>query len=284
MKNGGLSPQLETAAARLDRMISGGRFFHACIVSGGSEAERERFAAALAAAAVCLDETNKPCMSCSGCHKALQDAHQDIYHLRAPADRRTIPVDMVRAACAQMSIRPGEAPRRAVLIHHAEMLGAPGQNALLATLEEPASAVLFIIITENEQTLLETVRSRCAAVRLGASEAAETEKSELFAAFAALAAARSTSAVTEGRAALTAEAMKLGKIKTAELPAVLESFRGECAQALLAAEYAGEDGSAYDRAERAAMQCIDFARANVSAGHISGWAAAALIRAANKEN
>jgi DNA polymerase-3 subunit delta' len=61
--------------------------------------------------------------------------------------------------------RPFEAKRRVVIIDDADALGPAGQNALLKTLEEPRPTSIFILITSRPDSLLDTVRSRCAIMR-----------------------------------------------------------------------------------------------------------------------
>lgn len=56
---------------------------------------------------------------------------------------------------------PYKGVRRVFIIDEAELLDQVGQNVLLKTLEEPASRVIIILITNREQRLLPTVRSRC---------------------------------------------------------------------------------------------------------------------------
>jgi len=56
---------------------------------------------------------------------------------------------------------PYKGVRRVFIIEEAELLDQVGQNALLKTLEEPASRVVIILVTTREERLLPTVRSRC---------------------------------------------------------------------------------------------------------------------------
>ena len=65
---------------------------------------------------------------------------------------------------------PYKGVRRVFIIDEAELLDQVGQNVLLKTLEEPASRVIIILITNREQRLLPTVRSRCRPGRLEMAE------------------------------------------------------------------------------------------------------------------
>ena len=272
-------------ARRLDTAVEGGRFFHACILSGGSEALREQAGAALTAAAVCTADRDRPCGRCSGCRKADRDEHPDVYHIRSPKDKKTIPVDAVRQLKRVMVVKPNEAPRRVILIHRAEELGAAGQNALLNMLEEPASDVLFLLLTEREQSLLETVRSRCSALRLGAAGAEEPAGDDgaagaVYDAFLRLCGAKGSQAFAEARCALLESTNALSKAKSADLPDTLEVLRRGFAEQLRAAETGGAslmERERLDSAEKLVLKAMDYARANVSAGHVSGLLLAGLL-------
>ena len=276
-------------AARLDRAVEGGRFFHAGIVSGGSEPLREQVARALTAAAVCTAGHDRPCGRCSGCRKADADEHPDVVHIRSPKDKKTIPVETIRELKRTLVVRPNEAPRRVVLIHRAEELGAAGQNALLNMLEEPTGDVLFLLLTEREHSLLETVRSRCSALRLGATaseevsaEGDEAAAEAVYAAFLRLRKARGSAEFAAARCALLESTTALSKKKSAELPDTLELLRGKLASELLTDEAGAGTLSAgtrrtLDSAERLTLRAMDYARANVSAGHLSGLLLAGLL-------
>lgn len=273
-------------ASRLDAAVEGGRFFHAEIISGGDEALREQVALALTAAAVCTAPEGRPCGRCAGCRKADAGEHPDVVHVRTPKDRKSIPVEAVRALKGTLAVRPNEAPRRVILIHRAEELGAAGQNALLNMLEEPTGDVLFLLLTEREHSLLETVRSRCSALRLGAaSEAAESGDREaadaIFAAFQGLCTAKGSADFTAARCALLESTNALSKAKAAELPDTLELLRGSLVGALREAETGAavppETLRIYDGAEQLLLRTMDYARANVSAGHVSGMLLAGLL-------
>ena len=98
--------------------------------------------------------------------RALADPspHPDLVWL-APQGTQHL-VDHVREQVITASAyRPFEGVRRAFVIEAAEALATEAQNALLKTLEEPASFVHLVLITSQPAALLETVRSRCQTVR-----------------------------------------------------------------------------------------------------------------------
>jgi DNA polymerase III subunit delta' len=130
--------------------------------------------------------------------RALADPspHPDLTWLRPPGNQHLVE-DVRREVIAAVAYRPFEGGRRVFVIEAADAMAEESQNALLKTLEEPPGYAHLILITAEPAALLETVRSRCAAVRFAplppeslerrlAAELPEREPAEI-AALAALA-------------------------------------------------------------------------------------------------
>lgn len=79
-----------------------------------------------------------------------------------------VAVDTVRAASADMYMKPYLADKRVFIIPDAEKMNAQAQNALLKIFEEPPAYCVIILITQNDNMLLPTIRSRAVTVRFGA--------------------------------------------------------------------------------------------------------------------
>ena len=65
-----------------------------------------------------------------------------------------------------MYVQPNEADYKIYLFPRAQDMGLPGQNALLKVLEEPPAYGVFLLLTDNPNKLLPTVRSRCVELKL----------------------------------------------------------------------------------------------------------------------
>jgi DNA polymerase III subunit delta' len=114
--------------------------------------------------------------------RALADPspHPDLTWVRPPGMQHL--VDEVRArVISAAAYRPFEANRRVFVIEDAEAMAEESQNALLKTLEEPASYAHLLLLSSEPGAILETVRSRCQDVRFNALplDAVESRLAEL---------------------------------------------------------------------------------------------------------
>jgi len=149
---------------RLSAAFSKGAVSHCYLISGPAGSGKKTLARVLGAALQC-ESAAPPCMACPACRKALNGQHPDIITVDDP-DRRTIPVDLVRKMSADASIRPNEGRRKVYLIPRAQDMLAPAQNALLKIIEEPPPYGAFLLLADNADVLLPTVRSRCVELAL----------------------------------------------------------------------------------------------------------------------
>ncbi len=146
----------------LQAAIRRGRASHFYLISGPAGSGKHTLARLLAAAILCKGQ-EKPCHSCAACRKVMADSHPDFITVADPA-HKNISVAMVRQIREEMFIRPNEAEKKIYLF--SQSLGVEGQNALLKILEEPPAYGVFMLLAENPETLLPTVRSRCTELRL----------------------------------------------------------------------------------------------------------------------
>lgn len=134
-----------------------------CIILSGPRGSGKRTAAFDLAMGLLCTQSPAPCGHCGACVRMKAGSHPD-YEFFNP-DGADIKVDAVRELRARSFIRPSEADKKVFVINAADRMNAQSQNALLKVLEEPASTV-FILLCENSETLLQTVRSRSLLYRM----------------------------------------------------------------------------------------------------------------------
>lgn len=156
-----------------------GRLSHAYIISGPVKETTYALADVLAQAYVCSSGGERPCGICSNCRKAAGNIHPDIIRVSVPEDKRNILVDQVRQLRTEAYVRPNESDRKVFVIEEAQTMNDNAQNALLKVLEDGPRYLSFLLLTENSQQLLPTIRSRCETLSLSTladEEAAEADE------------------------------------------------------------------------------------------------------------
>ena len=95
----------------------------------------------------------------------MEHNHPDVITVDDP-EHKNVAVKIVRAAREDVYIRPNESDHKIYIFP--QELGIEGQNALLKILEEPPAYGVFLLLTDNPERLLPTIRSRCTELALQA--------------------------------------------------------------------------------------------------------------------
>ena len=107
-----------------------------------------------------------PCNQCHSCKQAESGNHPDI--IRVTHEKpNSISVDDIRTQVNNtVDIKPYQGPYKVYIIPQADLMTPQAQNALLKTIEEPPEYAVFLLLTENAETLLATINSRCVMLKL----------------------------------------------------------------------------------------------------------------------
>lgn len=141
--------------------------FHAYMLSGEDGCGKKLLAQTFAMAALCDSAENKPCGECDSCQKAKALSHPDILYI-THEKAQSLSVDEIRQQLVMpMSVRPYFGKYKFFIIDDAQLMTTQAQNALLKTLEEPPEYGVVILLTSNENIMLQTILSRVVKLNCG---------------------------------------------------------------------------------------------------------------------
>ena len=146
--------------------VENNRVSHAYILNGERGSGKKMLANLFAMTLLCETGDNEPCGKCHSCKQAESGNHPDI--IRVTHEKpNSISVDDIRTQVNNtVDIKPYQGPYKVYIIPQADMMTPQAQNAILKTIEEPPSYAVFLLLTENAETLLPTINSRCVMLKM----------------------------------------------------------------------------------------------------------------------
>lgn len=172
----------DPAIELLQRAYAADRLAHGMIFAGPTGVGKATTADALAALFLCeKPQGTDPCGRCESCRVFDAGNHPDFHLVYKELirlefkDRKAIdlPVKVIRDYLIEPAGRKAVMGRGKVfVVEQAEAMNAAAQNALLKTLEEPLGRTLIILLTDQPDALLPTIRSRCQTIRFAALDEA----------------------------------------------------------------------------------------------------------------
>lgn len=144
------------------------RLRHAYLFTGPQGVGRRTLALRFAQAINCPQPRSpaRPCGVCRSCQLLERMQHPDLAIVQAEQVGKTLKVEQVRELERILALHPYESTYRIALLLRFEEAHPSAMNALLKTLEEPASRVILLLTAESPESLLPTITSRCEVLRL----------------------------------------------------------------------------------------------------------------------
>ena len=102
---------------------------------------------------------NVPCETCRNCRRVESGNHPNVHQISP--EGQFIKIDQIRELIGEMKMMGVEEGRKIYVLHHADRLNIASANMILKFLEEPDGEVTAILLTEQMQSILPTIRSRC---------------------------------------------------------------------------------------------------------------------------
>lgn len=139
--------------------LANGRISHAYLFCGPRGTGKTSTARILAKAVNCLNGgKGEPCNTCAMCQAITEGRALDVIEIDAASNTS---VDDIRLLREKVNYAPTQARYKVYIIDEVHMLSNAASNALLKTLEEPPSHVIFILATTEVHKILATIMSRC---------------------------------------------------------------------------------------------------------------------------
>lgn len=169
-----------------EQVIKNKRLAHAYLFYGKAGSGKTAFALELAKALNCVAD-EKPCGQCPSCIKIDKAAHPDVkfvfpiskaareekhldlikqktehpYKKLPISGHLNIPIESIRELKKEAMYAPYEAKRRFFIISGIESFSREAANSFLKLLEEPPQNLQIVLISNDYNSILETIRSRC---------------------------------------------------------------------------------------------------------------------------
>lgn len=161
---------------------------HALLIAGVQGLGKSEFADAFAAARLCANgsEALGACGHCESCHWISAGTHPDLVVVEPIVDddaegvsvagsgrTKAISVDQIRGMTESLAFTAHRDAGKIVIVRPADALNTAASNALLKSLEEPPTSVIFLLVSDRPAWLLPTVRSRCQKVSVDLRDAVQ---------------------------------------------------------------------------------------------------------------
>lgn len=143
----------------LKNQIENNNVGHAYLFCGTRGTGKTSTAKIFSRAVNCTNLHNdEPCNECENCREILEDKTMDVVEIDAASNNS---VDDIRELRENVKYSPAKAKYKVYIIDEVHMLSQGAFNALLKTLEEPPSYVIFILATTEPHKIPATILSRC---------------------------------------------------------------------------------------------------------------------------
>jgi DNA polymerase-3 subunit delta' len=136
---------------------------HGILISGVKGSGKDSLAYWLAQLLSCQQlassTNNQPCGLCKSCLLLKAQTHPDVKLIES--DDKTLGVDTIRSLSSFAQKTAQICGNQIIVIFDAEKMTESAANALLKTLEEPTPGTFIVLVSEDSQSLLPTIISRC---------------------------------------------------------------------------------------------------------------------------
>lgn len=158
--------EIQALASKLiTNSIRKGRISHAYLLQGERGTGKEAIARLLAKVLFCEHKKDvEPCNNCNTCRRIASRNHPDVHWIEP--EGQSIKIDQIEKLQKEFTYTGLESNQKVYIITGADTLTLNAANRILKFLEEPSQKTTAIMLTENSQSIIPTIRSRCQVIDL----------------------------------------------------------------------------------------------------------------------
>lgn len=143
----------------LTNTISNKNILHSYLFIGEEGIGKQEFAKEFAGMILCQGQDSKPCGNCKACIEFKSNNNPDFMQIEPEGN--SIKIEKIRMMQSKIAEKPINSEKKVYIINDSETMTKEAQNCLLKTLEDPPPYITIILITANENAILNTIKSRC---------------------------------------------------------------------------------------------------------------------------
>lgn len=147
----------------LIKSINNKNILHSYLFLGTEGIGKLAIAKEFAKKILCLNNTKDEICTCKSCTCFNGKNHPDYYIINEEGE--SIKIDTIRNITEKAFEKPILSEKKVYIINDFEKMTKEAQNCLLKTLEEPPEFVVIILISSNENIILNTIKSRCMTIK-----------------------------------------------------------------------------------------------------------------------
>lgn len=141
------------------------RVSHAYLLQGARGTGKEAIALLIAKGFFCEQKNGiDACGECSNCRRITSRNHPDVHWIEP--DGQSIKIEQIKNLQKEFTYSGLESNKKVYIIKDADTLTVNAANRILKFLEEPSKQTIAIMLTENSQSIIPTIRSRCQVIDL----------------------------------------------------------------------------------------------------------------------
>ncbi|MFD1039903.1 DNA polymerase III subunit delta' [Virgibacillus byunsanensis] len=142
-----------------------GRVSHAYLLQGERGTGKEEISLLLAMALFCKHTSDaEPCHDCNTCKRITSGNHPDVHWIEP--EGQSIKIEQIKNLQKEFTYSGLESNQKVYIIKGADTLTLNAANRILKFLEEPSKKTTAIMLTDNSQSIIPTIRSRCQIIDL----------------------------------------------------------------------------------------------------------------------